>query len=99
MRRLWVLGFLAVLAGIVAAGLALFGIVALDPWRDLVAWLSLFVTTLGLGYTVYQVTLIESATRAARLAADQAREESRRQVIRFTAASIHRLINEASSFL
>jgi hypothetical protein len=99
MRRLWILGGLAVAAGVVAGGLSLSHVIASDAWRDFVGWLSLFFTTLGLGYTVYQVTLIEAATRAARGAADRAREDIRQQLSRFTAASIHRLINEASTFL
>jgi hypothetical protein len=95
----WFLGGGAVVACAVAFGLAVSGVIASDVWRDFVGWLSLFITTLGLGYTIYQVTLIEAATRAAREAADRTREDIRHQLSLFTAASIHRLINEASTFL
>lgn len=83
----------------VAAGLASSRMVASDAWRDFIGWLSLFITTLGLGYTVYQVTLVKTAARAARKAAEQAREESRRQFSRFTAASLHRMVNETAACL
>lgn len=96
MSRLWFLGCGAVVAALVAIALARSGLVASDFWRDLLGWFSLFLTLLGLGYTVYQVTLIESAARAAEHAANLAREESRRRLIQFTAASVHRLINEVA---
>lgn len=99
MRRLLILGILAILALVLAIVLASMKVVASDAWRDFAAWFSLFLTFLGFGYTVYQVTLIESATRAARDAANQAREESRRRLLQFTAASVHQLINAVSDDL
>lgn len=99
MRRLLVLGIVAVLALVLAIWLACRGLVASDVWRDFAAWFSLFLTFLGFSYTVYQVTLIASAARAARDAASQAREESRRRLFQFTAASIHQLINAVSDDL
>lgn len=96
MRRLWYLGGGAVAALFLALGLAKTGYVSSEFWRDFVAWFSLFLTALGLGYTVYQVTLIESAARAAKQAAEQAREENRRRLFQITAASIHQLINTVS---
>jgi hypothetical protein len=99
MRRLWFLGCGAVAALFVALILARTAVTASDTWRDFVAWFSLFLTFLGFGYTVYQVTLIESAARAARDAANQAREESRRRLLQFTAASVHQLINAVSDNL
>ncbi len=73
MRRLAILGGLAV----VACGIALIiaGAGVAEFWRDFVGFFSLFVTILGLGYTVYQVTLIETAALAAQKAAqDRARK-------------------------
>lgn len=99
MWRLIVLGILAVLALLLAAGLAWTRTAASESWRDFLAWFSLFLTLLGLGYTVYQVTLIESSARAAETAAQAAREESRRRLFQFTAASIHQLINAVSDDL
>ncbi|HZT80704.1 MAG TPA: hypothetical protein VFA26_10795 [Gemmataceae bacterium] len=98
-RRLWFLGGLAVVAGMFAALLSVLNVVASEAWRDFAAWFSLFLTVLGLGYTVTQVTLAESAARAAEIAANAAREEARRRVSQFTAASAHRLINEVSGCL
>jgi hypothetical protein len=96
MRRLWLVGVGAVGAFVVALTLARTAVAASDTYRDFVAWFSLFLTLLGLGYTVYQVTLIETATRAAREAAKQEREEARRRLFQFTAASVHQLINAVS---
>ncbi|HTU20726.1 MAG TPA: hypothetical protein VMG10_21880 [Gemmataceae bacterium] len=99
MWRLLVLGIVAVLALFLAIELTWTGLVASEAWRDFVAWFSLFLTTLGLGYTVYQVTLIESSARAAKKAAEGARLESRRRLFQLTAASIHQLINAVSDDL
>jgi hypothetical protein len=68
-------------------------------WRDFVGFFSLFVTVLGLGYTIYQVSLIETAALAAEKAAQEARGESRRRLLQFTAASVHRLVSAAASNL
>ena len=99
MRRLWWLGDGTVVALIVAVTLAQTAAVTSDFWRDFVAWFSLFLTGLGLGYTVYQVTLIESTTRAAKQAAEQAREENRQRLFQFTAANAHQLIDAVSDDL
>jgi hypothetical protein len=99
MRRLWWLGIGAGVMAIIAFVLARSGVIASDFWRDFVGLLSLFLTLLGLGYTVYQVTLIESAARVAAVAAKQAHEESRRRLFQFTVASVHRLIDAVASDL
>lgn len=104
MRRPLILAALLVILGIlalVAVGVANFlaRLEVPEFWRDFGSFLSLFLTTLGLGYTVYQVTLIETAARAAERAAHEARQESRRRLLQFTAASVHRLITMADNDL
>ena len=90
MRRLGILGGLAIVAIIIAVMVTDRGVS--EYWRDLATFVSLFLTVLGLGYTVYQVTLIETAAWAAQRAANEAGEESRRRLFQYTAASVHRLI-------
>lgn len=99
MWRLVVLGIAAVLALLLAVLLAWTKAVASESWRDFVAWFSLFLTGLGLGYTVYQVTLIESAARAAKQAAEQARQETRQRLTHFTVANAHQLITAVNDDL
>jgi hypothetical protein len=98
MLRLSLLGCLVVIAAVGAVLLARHGVVASDFWRDLVAWFSLFLTVLGLGYTIIQVTLIESASRAAHEAAARERTESRKRLFQFTAASVHKLISDVDDY-
>lgn len=100
MRRLLILGIAAlVVAPFLALVLSWTKAAASEGCHDFIAWFSLFLTILGLGYTVYQVTLIESSTRAAEKAAEGARQESRRRLFQLTAASVHQLINAVSDDL
>lgn len=97
MHRLSILAFLALVASIVAVLLAACEIPVF--WREFGSYLSILYTILGLGYTIYQVTLSEAAARAAEQAAKQARAESQRRLILFTTNSVHRLIGLVESDL
>lgn len=66
-----------------------------DFWRDVIALLSVVLTTAGLIYAIIQIRKTKSAAEAAKESAQQTLRESQSRFQRYAAASANRFLNEA----
>jgi hypothetical protein len=70
-----------------------------DSWRDIIALLSLVLTTAGLVYAIVQIRKTKSAVEAANEATTQTLAESQSRFQRYTASNANRFLNEAKIHL
>ncbi len=70
-----------------------------DVWRGIISIGGFLLTFAGLLYTARQVWLAKDAAEAAKHAANQMLDESRKSFRRYAASNAHRFVNEAKVFI